>query len=872
MDSESKERDSPPTASPPSSPSSPYLAKIYRLGENDKEWQDCGVVRVRCSFVESLNEMAIVLVTEEEPKSVVLETPVSKCEFRRDVSTIISWADTLEQFHPAGLLGGENVLTPTDDSVHEVALSFETNEGCSKIWEGICTVQGKISSDYRIDMRSDEEGANGSFETSMFSHHNDEHGHGIAASTHLPPLSRENLPDIIRCLRGVGPLFRTRLAAELASERSKDSKITLIGVLDLFDEVDKSTDNPTKRKEDLGLLFELVRFIALLDDQKIFEMMLADDCFERVAGCLENDPSMRFQPDHRKFLRDDAKFNQVVPITSDKVQSMITQRFRLGFLRDVLLPRVLDESSFKRLNAMDIRLGSDIAQSLHQDALFVSRLFEVLSQPTSEHRTKSVAFLAELLGLSQKMQVQARNAFYRTFTEGDRLLKICEGILGDKQSTARERLDIGEIILLTLKHDTSIVRNRIIEFENEVDTITSAASPHTRINGLTSSSSPRSNDDKVPHTPHTIQGASSPKGTSTKLTQLKPELAHPPRSLMGLLVDCIVQDEDAGIQAQACQLLEILLDPESIVPNHREDDPFIEIFYSRYFEQLIAAFDMLTPEARSSFIDQETPVCAAHLICGLLSFCVQTHGYVVREVLAREIVVQKVLGLLECREKHLILDAIRFVRTCIGMKEKFYNDYFMQHNLFAPVVKAFVKNGPRNNLINSTVIDLLEFIRSENIVSLVEHIVTNFADDLRSIGDYVNTFAELEKLHGSNQNGGIVKSPSTQSLHSSSSNSDFKKSNSGGGILGHSGRLHRVTASARGNIFGESRPFRDDDDEALFDDDAIIHSGSNGTSSPPIDSNSPSKRARLDQQHHHSRAVIVGGMGDDLAKDFDSSN
>ena len=43
----------------------------------------------------------------------------------------------------------------------------------------------------------------------------------------------------------------------------------------------------------------------------------------------------------------------------------------------------------------------------------------------------------------------------------------------------------------------------------------------------------------------------------------------------------------------------------------------------------------------------------------------------------------------------------------------------MRNNLFEPVMNAFFENGSRYNLLNSAVLDLLEFIRRENIKVLV---------------------------------------------------------------------------------------------------------------------------------------------------------
>lgn len=51
------------------------------------------------------------------------------------------------------------------------------------------------------------------------------------------------------------------------------------------------------------------------------------------------------------------------------------------------------------------------------------------------------------------------------------------------------------------------------------------------------------------------------------------------------------------------------------------------------------------------------------------------------------------------------------MRKIIGLKDEFYNRYIMKAFLFEAVVKAFLNNGSRYNLLNSAIIEMFEFIR-----------------------------------------------------------------------------------------------------------------------------------------------------------------
>ena len=60
----------------------------------------------------------------------------------------------------------------------------------------------------------------------------------------------------------------------------------------------------------------------------------------------------------------------------------------------------------------------------------------------------------------------------------------------------------------------------------------------------------------------------------------------------------------------------------------------------------------------------------------------------------------------------IISAALRFCRRIIGLKEESYNQYVVKNNLLAPVVKAFLANGRKYNLLNSAIIEMFEFIKS----------------------------------------------------------------------------------------------------------------------------------------------------------------
>ena len=76
----------------------------------------------------------------------------------------------------------------------------------------------------------------------------------------------------------------------------------------------------------------------------------------------------------------------------------------------------------------------------------------------------------------------------------------------------------------------------------------------------------------------------------------------------------------------------------------------------------------------------------------------------------------------------------------------------VRNNLLEPVIQVLVRNGPRYNLLNSAVLEMVEFVRKENVRYIIQHLVEQFWPQLESC-DYVGTFAALKLKHEQNQVG-----------------------------------------------------------------------------------------------------------------------
>lgn len=89
------------------------------------------------------------------------------------------------------------------------------------------------------------------------------------------------------------------------------------------------------------------------------------------------------------------------------------------------------------------------------------------------------------------------------------------------------------------------------------------------------------------------------------------------------------------------------------------------------------------------------------------------------------------------------IGSLRFFRKIIGLKDEFYNRHIVGSNLFCPIIEALEANNKRYNLLDSAIIELFEFIRTEEIKTLCLHIVEKFGTKLDKF-DYVRTFKGLK--------------------------------------------------------------------------------------------------------------------------------
>uniref|UniRef100_A0A6A7FV95 Serine/threonine-protein phosphatase 4 regulatory subunit 3B-like n=2 Tax=Hirondellea gigas TaxID=1518452 RepID=A0A6A7FV95_9CRUS len=477
-------------------------------------------------------------------------------------------------------------------------------------------------------------------------------------------------------------LFNVSRQEKIAT--SIESEAYIKKLLDLF-----RLCEDLENTESLHTLYEIFKNIFLLNKNSLLEVMFADENIFDVIGALEYDPTAPCRKKHRDFLKSHSKFKEVIPIDNIELVNKIHQTFRVQYIQDVALPNqaVYEENIPSTLSSFIFFNKVEIVSMIQGDERFLGELFMQLgSEDVSvDKRRDLVLFLKEFCTFSQTLQPPNRESFYKTLSSF--------GVLGALECT----LAIDEPIIKAASVDVlgffvefspSMVRDYMLQQQHKLE------EEHYLLNIM----------------------------------------------LEQMVVDC---DPEMGGAVQLMGILRILIDPENMLATHNKAEraDFLAFFYKHSMHYLIAPLLSNTVGDEVVREDYQTAQLVA-LILELLAFCVEHHSYHIKNYIIHRDLLRRVLVLVKSKHTFLVLGTVRFMRKIIGMKDEFYNRHIISSNLFAPIVDTYVKNNARYNLLDSAILEIFEFIKTEDIKSLSFYSMEKFGDVFNRI-EYVQTFITL---------------------------------------------------------------------------------------------------------------------------------
>ncbi|KAJ5146027.1 uncharacterized protein N7515_000591 [Penicillium bovifimosum] len=619
--------------------------KVYELRDND--WFDRGTGFCTGQICEE--EPRIFVESEDLPNRMLLETRITKDDgYQKQQETLIVW---------------------TERNGTDMALSFQEAEGCAVIWDFVNTVQQHLLSLASVDDALSDD----------LDHYQ---------SVVLPAPELGTLPEIEQIVRNAS---MTQVGRDSLSKLIiRDDYIAkLVPLVSMAEDLESLID--------LHRLCNIMKSLILLNDNTIIETVVSDHVILGVVGALEYDPEFpTHKANHRQYLADKSRYKEVVPIKDALIRRKIRSTWRLQYLKDVVLARILDDPTFSVLNSLIFFNQMEIVNHIQANGPFLRELFSVFDPRNLDQKRKddAVQFLHQCAGIAKNLQVPSRTQLFANFISHGLFAVIAFAV---KHVNPAMRTTGIDILVALLDHDPVMMRSYMLKAVNE---------------------------KKTP--------------------------------LTDTLIDLLHVETDLGVKNQLADAIKVLLDPQipmqdplgragpdyfKLRTNSLLSDAFVQQHFDESSKRLFQPLKQLANRATLNDLTFQEVTLYTHLV-DILTFFVRQHLFRTRNSIQSESLAPRVAQLLRVPQKHLKLAALKFFRTLISLQDTFYQALMTHNNTFELILDIVYETMPRDNLLNSACLELFEFIKRENIKPFILHVVEKYREKLENIV-YVDTFQSL---------------------------------------------------------------------------------------------------------------------------------
>lgn len=169
---------------------------------------------------------------------------------------------------------------------------------------------------------------------------------------------------------------------------------------------------------------------------------------------------------HRQYLSDKSRYKEVVPIRDLSIRRKIRYTWRLQYLKDVVLARILDDPTFSVLNSMIFYNQVDIVNHIHSDGAFLRELFQVFDPRSADGKRKedAVQFLHQCASIAKNLQVPERATLFANLIGHGLFAVIAFAIKHPNPAVRTTGIDI---LVVLLDHDPIMMRSYMLKAVNE---------------------------------------------------------------------------------------------------------------------------------------------------------------------------------------------------------------------------------------------------------------------------------------------------------------------------------------------------------------------------------------------------------------------
>jgi len=249
---------------------------------------------------------------------------------------------------------------------------------------------------------------------------------------------------------------------------------------------------------DLHRLCNIMKSLILLNDNTIIETVVADQIILGVVGALEctsnchqqgegekgrslvkmrdanlistDDPEFpALKANHRQYLADQSRYKEVVPIRDAAIRKKIRSTWRLQYLKDVVLARILDDPTFSVLNSLIFFNQMEIVNHIQSNGPFLRELFSVFDPRNADAKRKddAVQFLHQCAAIAKNLQAPSRAQLFANFISHGLFAVIAFAVKHPNPAMRTTGIDI---LVALLDHDPVMMRGYMLKAVNEKKT------------------------------------------------------------------------------------------------------------------------------------------------------------------------------------------------------------------------------------------------------------------------------------------------------------------------------------------------------------------------------------------------------------------
>lgn len=387
---------------------------------------------------------------------------------------------------------------------------------------------------------------------------------------------------------------------------------------------------------------------------------------------------------HRHYLTEVARFREVVTIDDLDVRVRFHKCYRLQYLKDVVLARMIDDPTFGTLNGAIYFHQYEIIVHIQNNQAILKELFGIFIEPNSDMQKKkdAVCFIQQSCAAVKNMQpVSSRQLLHSQFLSHGLIHVVTFALRHPENLT---RVFGAEILMSIAEHDINLVRQ------------------------------------------HVMRPPGDGKG----------------QMMIEVLIDVLLAESELGVQTQVGEVVKNLLEPASMFggpePNQQtrpniefmakirtplapQPDEATKRLYEQSWRRLFAPLEALPLDASKGTLPMHQIALCGSLL-DMLSHFVKQYASKGRQFELSEKLTPRISKLLLRPEKHLKLAVLKYFRVIVSLHDQSHYRLFVQDRLFEPILDVLFDTMPRDNLLNSICLELFEFVKRVSTEEAMAHI------------------------------------------------------------------------------------------------------------------------------------------------------